>query len=145
MKLIDTDTINYILESKKSFSEECIVTPDVYEEMLVAEIVHHKKVPLSIKQLIYELEYDEASYLRGYFYALNKYNKRSFFNMKGFGDVSIIAAVYGIIDSRKNKPTTLPLLGLSHDLEVYTGDVNLTKFLKTEFNGDIEIFSKTDI
>jgi len=145
MKLIDTDTINYILVNKKTFNEECFVTPDVHEEMLVAEMVHNKKAPKSIKQIIFESDFDEASYLQSYYEALNQYNKRSFFNMKGLGDVSIAAAVNTIVQTIKKKPNTLPLPGMSEELEIYTGDTNLSKYLKKNFNGDIKIHNKTNI
>lgn len=145
MKLIDTDTINYILVNKKSFEDECFVTPDVNEEMLVAEMVHSKKVPVSIKQLIFGGDFDEADYLKNYYEALNQYSKRSFFNMKGFGDVSIVAAAHTIINSKKSKPSVLPLPGFVDEIEVYTGDTHLSKYLKKKFNGDIKIFNKTDI
>lgn len=145
MKLIDTDTINHILVNKKSFDDECFVTPDVYDEMLVAEMVHSKKVPASIKQIVLESDFDEAEYLKNYYKSLNQYNKRSFFNMKGLGDVSIVAAVGTIVQSKKNKPNRLPLPGLVDDLEVYTGDKNLSKFLKKEFGADVKICKKTDI
>jgi len=145
MKLIDTDTINHILVNKQSFDDECFIAPDVYDEMLVAEMVHGKKVPASIKQIIFKGDFDEADYLKNYYKSLNQYNKCSFFNMKGLGDVSIVAVVDTIVQSKKNKPNTLPLPGLTDDLEVYTGDKNLSKFLKKEFGNDVKIFKKTDI
>lgn len=145
MKLIDTDTINHILTNKTSFNDECFVALGVSEEMSVVEIVYNRKIPDSVKSISRYNDFDEVSYLKNYYDALNKYNKRSFFNMKGFGDVSIIATVNTIIQNKKSRPNTLPLPGFSDEIEVYTGDGDLKKFLKKEFGNSIKVLDKTNI
>lgn len=127
--------------SNASFSGDYFVTPDVEEEMRVAEIVHNKKVPREIRSLLFRNGFDEGLYLKHYFDVLNQYGKRSFFNMKGFGDVSIVAATRTLVQLKKNSPSTLPLPGLADEIEVYTGDNHLAKALKKEFNGDIKVRS----
>lgn len=146
MKLLDTDIINYILVNNTSLSDEYFITPDIEQEVFIAEIVHSRKAPKNIRTILTQGDFDEALYIKNYFSALNQYGKRSFFNMKGFGDVSMIALVKTLVEINNTKPQALPLPGLSRDIEVYTGDNNLKKALQKEFSSnDVKVLSKTDI
>lgn len=146
MKLLDTDTINDILLNNIALSCDYFITPDIEQEASVAEIVYNKKMPKSIKIIYSQDDFDESLYIKNYFIALNQYVKRSFFNMKGFGDVSMIALVKTLVEIKNSKSQTLPIPSLNEDIEVYTGDNNLQKALRKEFtNSFVKIFSKTDI
>ena len=145
MRLLDNDAINYVLMNDISLEGEYFVTPDVEEEMSVAEIVHKKKAPRQIRSLALRHRFDEALYLKNYFDTLNQYGRRSFFGMRGFGDVSIVAAVRTLVQAKNNGSKTLPLPGIDDGIEVYTGDEYLTKTLRKEFSNNLEIYAKVDL
>lgn len=145
MKLLDTTTINYIMKNNISISGEYFITPDIEEEMLVAEIALDKKSPPNIKSVLLRNGFDEALYVKNYFTALNKYGGKSFFNMTGFGDISLIALVMTLIEITQLMGTQSMLPGLSEQIDVYTGDVGLEKKLKKVVSANVNLFKPDEI
>lgn len=144
MKIIDTDTVDRVLKMNIALGDQYFVTPDVKEEISVSEIVNGKQAPKEIREVFSQADFDESIYLKNYYWALNHYPKRSFFNMKGFGDVSVAALVKTLIETNQEKPPTL-FPGMEEKIEIFTGDQNLKKFLEKEFGKDIIVHPKTDI
>jgi len=77
------------------------------------------------------LEIDNALYLQAYKRTLNKYNLLSFYNLKGVGDMSILATSCAWAENATNNQPLFP--SLVPRLKVVTDDRGLTKVLKKEF------------
>jgi hypothetical protein len=136
MKILDSSTINYILENNVNLKGVYYITPDIENEISAARIVLDKQILSNIKNILAVGDdfLSESVYLRNYFYILNKYGGRSFYNMTGFGDVSILAAVKSLIDQEeKNTQKKLPLFNISSQIFVYLEDEDFKKKAKKEF------------
>lgn len=145
MNLIDTVGINHVFKNSLKVSEVYYLAPDITEEVGMAEMIHGKRIPDEVRYVAEIDEFDESVYLHHYKVALNSYKKRSFYNMKGFGDVSIIATVQTILDGYK-KQETEQLFSAKEPVTVYTGDANLTKVLTNEFDKlDVQVKGVADI
>jgi len=145
MNLIDTVGINHIFKKSLKLSEVYYLAPDITEEVEMTELIHSKRIPDEVRYAIEVDEFDESIYLHHYKVALNSYKKRSFYNMKGFGDVSIIATVQTILDGYK-KQNKEQLFSTKEPVVVYTGDANLAKVLTTEFDkSDVQVKGISDI
>lgn len=72
------------------------------------------------------------NYYANYKHFLNSYKAVSFYNMTGFGDVSILALVKSLLE----KNTACPTL-FEQPIHVYTKDRNLQNELRKEFKGII--------
>jgi hypothetical protein len=145
MNLIDTVGINHIFKKSLQLSEVYYLAPDITEEVEMTELIHSKRIPDEVRYAVEVDEFDESIYLHHYKVALNSYKKRSFYNMKGFGDVSIIATVQTILDGYK-KQDKEQLFSTKEPVIVYTGDANLTKVLTTEFDKtDVQVRGISDI
>ncbi len=145
MNLIDTVGINHIFEKSLKMSEVYYLAPDISEEVEMTEMIHSKRIPDEVRYAAEVDEFDESVYLHHYKIALNSYKKRSFYNMKGFGDVSIIATVKTILDGYK-KQDTEQLFSTKEPVIVYTGDTNLTEVLNAEFDSsDVQVKGIADI
>ncbi len=141
MNILDTNGISYIFNEKISLTEDYFLAPDVKEESEMTELEYNKKLPSGIKEIIDIHEFDETKYLNYYNSMLNNYAERSFFNMTGFGDVSILATVHTILAVFKEQ-----LFNPLQETFVFTGDKGLIKKIKTEFeNENVTIKSNIDI
>ena len=128
MKILDTVTINYILEKDLSLEGDYFVTPDIENEVSVAEIVWNKKIPKNIKSILSKDDFDEASFVKNYFYVLNKYGGRSFFNMTGFGDISLITLAKTLVESKDfNEKQSSLFPWFKQQIEIFTLDRGLKK------------------
>lgn len=144
MIIADTSSIITSFEQDKLISVNDIIVPDdLYEEYLVAEIRHKKRVT-NFKLASTQKGYDEAYYLKKYADVLNSYTPASLARMRGLGDVSIIALVDCIVtDYGKNPPQTMLNLG-DNSLDkviVITNDEDLSKRLSKDFQGLIDLVS----
>ena len=111
----------------------------------MTEMIHNKRVPEEIRSVVELDEFNESIYIHQYKLALNSYKKRSFYNMKGFGDVSIIATIYTLLDGYK-KQITEQLFSTAESIVVYTNDVNLTKVITAEFaKNDVQVKPVSDV
>jgi hypothetical protein len=133
MKIIDTNSVDYIFSHNLKVKDTYYLSPDVKEESEVTEQIHGKKLPSNIKAISNEHFFNEAVYVGHYQDMLNKHNNRSFYNMTGFGDVSILALLKTLIDYYKGQPRKL-FEDMEEELVVFTGDNKLIKKIQKEFN-----------
>lgn len=136
MKLIDTNGIHYVLANNIPLDEIFYLAPDVCDEAEVTELVHSRRMPTELVDLRTTPIFNGSVYLGYYHFALNSHNIRSFFNMRGFGDISIIASVQMILASFQEKRPER-LFDVSEVIEVYTDDGPLTSKLQELFTPDI--------
>lgn len=133
MKIVDNNGINYVIENGIRLAETFYVTPDVKEECEV----EHEKLPKDIKPLFDKQWFDGAAYLVNYQKVLNRRQGRSFYNMTGFGDVSIMAALMTLKTSCVGM---LPAMVENH--VIITGDDELTQHIKDEFADNTSEFDQ---
>ncbi len=133
MKIIDNNGLNHVLSNGIHLTEPYFITPDVKEEYEV----EHDKLPHNVKPIFGEEWFDSAAYLLNYQTVLNRRDGRSFYNMTGFGDVSIVAALMTL---KASCAGMLPVMIEDH--VVITGDVGLTRQLMDEFNDTANEFDQ---
>lgn len=133
MKIIDNNGINYVITNDIHLVEIFSVTPDVKEECEV----EYSKLPRNIYPLFDEEWFDNAAYLVNYQEVLNRRDSRSFYNMTGFGDVSIVAALMTL---KASCTGMLPAMIEEH--VVITDDRDLTRQIKAEFNNATNEFDQ---
>lgn len=134
MNIIDTNGVSYIFDKGLTLKEEYYLAPDVVDEVEVTQLVHNRKLPSGILDIENTDEYDELIYIRYYKQVLNSYKKRSFYNMTGFGDVSIISTLHMLIDVFARQKTE-QLFETSDSIIVFTDDENLTTEINKIFAG----------
>jgi hypothetical protein len=79
-----------------------------------------------------------AAYMKNYKDILNRHRGRSFYNMTGFGDVSILALLKTWAEnSFGNAQLSLP--GMEDHMVVFTQDRGLNKKIKKEFSQQMKI------
>ncbi len=136
MNIIDTNGVSYILNNNINPDENFYMPPDVAEEVESTQIIFGRKAPRQIMEIknIHHL-FNEKIYLERYKMILNKYGGRSFYNMTGFGDISIIASLYSLMYiyelQRKSQ-----LFDTSEEVVVYTNDRGLKNKIIAEFLGE---------
>ena len=141
MNIVDTNGITYILKNNLRLSKDYYIAPDVMEESDLAEMVHGKRMPSRIIPLSGGGYFNQVIYVDHYKKILNKYGGRSFYNMTGFGDVSILAAIHTIFDTFKQQGQGR-LFDISEQIVVFTDDGGLTTKISKEFPGK-DIIVKT--
>ncbi len=144
MNLIDTNGIDYILKNHHTTREEYFVTPDVKSESEVTELIHGRRMPANLRDLSEHRLFDANSYLQHYKSMLNKHSDRSFFNMTGFGDISILAAIKTIREKSAIENTG-SLFNFPESITVYTMDSGLTLKIHKEFNGEVLVKNPRDL
>lgn len=132
---MDTTALDFAAKSGVALTEEFYATPDVLDEF---EVGHDRRLPRNVRNILEMEWFDRATYLRGYKEMLNAYGGRSFYNMTGFGDISILALLY-----TQRAATAEMLPGLSDEIYLVTGDKGLTKKVRREFCDKADSFSKT--
>ena len=125
MNIIDTNGVSYIFDKKLSLKEEYYLVPDVTDEVEVTQLVHNRRLPVGILNIENTDEFDELIYIKYYNQILNSYKKRSFYNMTGFGDVSIITTLHMLMDVFTRQKAE-QLFETSESVVVFTDDENLT-------------------
>lgn len=133
MKIIDTNTLNYILKNNLKINEIYYIAPDVKEESEVVEQILGKKLPDNIKEISKEEIYNENIYIKNYKEMINKYKGRSFYNMTGFGDISILALIETMRECFQGQPRRLFKI-MEEELIIITEDGPLKKKIEKEFN-----------
>ena len=145
MNILDTNGVSHILTSSLVLQDDYFLVPDVVEEVEMTQLVHGRRIPSKVLQVDSIDLFDEAIYLDHYKATLNKYGGRSFYNMTGFGDVSIIATLHMLM-SVFERQKQMQLFDNSERVVVYTGDSKLTTKIQTEFAGkDVMVLPVTDI
>jgi hypothetical protein len=128
MKIIDTNGLNHMLDNNKTSDEVLFVTPDIRDEF---EVEHEGRLPRNISEVVSTSSFDGARFLWHYKNMLNTYKGRSFYNMTGMGDISILA----LLNLEKEMSMgCLPLM--VPESTVITNDSKLIKKIKKEF-GDM--------
>lgn len=145
MNIVDTNGIQHIFVSNLTPREEYYLVPDVEEEVEMTQLIHGRRLPANIFEIGQTGDFNQAIYLKHYKNILNKYGGRSFYNMTGFGDVSILAALLMLIEIFENRVQT-QLFNVSERITVYTSDARLTTRIGQELAGkDVEVRPVTDI
>lgn len=136
MTIFDT---NMIIKCLKNSIElplvEIIVPDDLYNEYLIVEARHKKKID-KIRLASSHEGYSEAYFLKEYARMLNKFSGVSFAKMRGFADVSILALASCLITDygKQYAQTALSFEGLDMaKVTIATDDESLRKMLIKEF------------
>lgn len=133
MNLIDTNAINHVLGSNLRVRETYYLAPDVREESEITEIVHGRRLSTNFKDASLHWLFDGRLYIQHYKDMLNRHSGRSFYNMTGFGDISILALIATIRDANTSaQPTLFP--ETERAVSLYTEDGPLIKKIEHEFN-----------
>jgi hypothetical protein len=133
MNIIDSNSVSGVLNKGIVLREVYYMPPEIVEEVEMAQFVLGKRIPHGILALVNSGHFDMALYIKYYKEVLNKYGGRSFYNMRGFGDVSIIASLYMLLDIYDRKKRE-QLFDPSEKITVYTNDRQLIKAINTEFD-----------
>lgn len=145
MNIIDTNGVSYIFDKKLSLKEEYYLVPDVTDEVEVTQLVHNRRLPVGILNIENTDEFDELIYIKYYNQILNSYKKRSFYNMTGFGDVSIITTLHMLMDVFTRQKAE-QLFETSESVVVFTDDENLTAEINKIFaDKNVSVKPVTDI
>jgi len=150
MRILDNNSINYIFANNVTVNGVYFIPPDIKDESEIAELIFGKKISPNIKEFSKETVFNEALYFSKYKEMLNKHAGRSFYNMTGFGDISILALIATLKEFYGTKaPAQLP--GMQEELFIYTEDQGLKNKIIEEFfpqnEGDliIQILNNTEI
>jgi len=145
MNIIDTNGISKIFENDIDLQEEYWIPPDVAAESDLTQIIHGRKLSENIKYLDKYKHFIYSIYLNHYNKSLNSLGDRSFFNMTGFGDISIISALYTLVEhfDKMNRGHLFPL---TENITVFTDDIKLQKKITKAFNrSDVVVKSTSEI
>lgn len=114
---------------------ECVVPDEIKEEFLtnLASEAWYRACVFSRHNL------DEVDYLAEYARLLNSYGDVSFFNLKGFGDVAILATL-SLLTRQLPKTSTLSASIFPQEtICLVSNDANLRNFASREFPGLVNI------
>lgn len=134
MNLIDTSVLSEALLQGLALREEYFLAPDVVEEVEMARLVLGRRLPSGVREASLHSLFDQSIYLRHYKDVLNEYKGRSFYNMTGFGDVSILATVrmfLSVFDAQNEGQ----LFDVSEQILVFTTDPGLARRVAAAFSG----------
>jgi hypothetical protein len=144
MNLIDTNAVQHVQEGGKNLDGVYYLAPDIEEEVAITRILMRgARLPnfLSIKSLP---SFDEVAYINNYNIALNKYTGRSFFNMTGFGDISILASLMALCETPTGKQVSL--FDEPEEIVVFTDDISLIKKIRSDFTDkNVRVANFSDI
>jgi hypothetical protein len=88
MKILDTSALDYAEKNDIALTGQFFITPDILDEF---EVGHDKRPARNVRNIFEVVEFNRAKYLGSYKAMLNAHGGRSFYNMTGFGDISILA------------------------------------------------------
>lgn len=143
MKILDTNAINHILKRRLNLDDDYCVTDDIKEEAEIAESVIGRKLSAKVELASNSPLFDQALYLAHYKNMLNKHSGRSFYNMTGFGDISILALLKTVKETTKTQAQGR-LFGTDEELEVFTEDQSLIKKITKE-SSKTKVFKNANI
>ncbi|BEV09299.1 hypothetical protein [Methylophilus sp. DW102] len=125
MNLIDTNCVTHIFESTSSCTETYFLAPEILDEITFT----NQNLPKEFISIGNHHLFNEAIYIDFYKKMLNKHEGKSFFNMTGLGDISILATIHTIVHMSSSHSDLFD----SKDITVFTEDIRLIKKLKKEF------------
>ncbi len=131
MNIIDNNCIIDILKNHLDIEGEYYMAPEVVEEAEFVKTQHSGQLPKQIHPITLHELFDEAVYIDFYRQILNKYEGKSFFNMTGFGDHSILATVHTILSAQLNRGQSV--LFEDSEIVVFTDDNGLSNKIAKEF------------
>ena len=131
MNIIDNTCISYIFQNHLDFEEEYYMAPEVVEEAEFPQTQHNLQLPRQICPIKGHELFDESTYIDFYKQILNKYEGKSFFNMTGLGDHSILATVHTVLKAQSMKKQRN--LFEVFEVIVFTDDNGLSKKIEKEF------------
>lgn len=134
MRVLDTSALDYAAKNSITLSGQFFVSPDVLDEF---EVGHDRRPPKNVVNIFDVDGFDRATYLRNYKEMLNTYGGRSFYNMTGFGDISILALLATL---KAVSAAMLP--GLAEDVDVVSSDGGLIKKLRLVFSDQTNSFDR---
>jgi hypothetical protein len=148
MIIADNNIIIQCFKDRCPLPRQKLIAPDdLYDEYRVAELNHNRHIPNLISAS--ELQgFNQAYYLKKYYYYLNSYNDVHFVQMRGFADVSILALTASLIHNfgKPKQPTLFDTEAPNHDIVIIaTEDKCLKKRLIKEFGDQIKIIGFEDI
>lgn len=126
MNLIDTNCLTHIFESTYSCTETYFLAPEVLDEITFTNL----NLPKEFISIENHHLFNETTYIDFYKKMLNKHEGKSFFNMTGLGDISILATIHTILHTSSKHSDLFD----SGEICVFTEDIRLSKKLKKEFN-----------
>lgn len=133
MNLIDTNGVTYIFQSGIKCEEIYYMAPEITEEVEMTQDIFSRNLPRQIIN-IYSYEFfNESFYIDFYNLMLNKHHGRSFFNMTGFGDISILATIHTTSKVFSIQKTQC-LFDPTETINIFTNDEGLKKRINTEFS-----------
>lgn len=135
MNIIDTNGINYIFANNLTLQDNYFLVPDVAEEVELTLLVHGRRLSNKVLEIVKHQLFDESVYLNHYNRILNKYGGRSFYNMTGFGDVSIIATLHMFVEIFEAQKA-VQLFDPTEQIVVFTDDNGLATKIMAEFNSN---------
>jgi hypothetical protein len=126
MKILDNNALSFIRMNNIVPADTYVITPDVQMEF---EDGFDEELPKEIRSFLEIRLVDFGLYLQNYSYMLNAYAANSFYNMRGFGDVSILALLHTL------KKSTLGMLSfMVEETVVVTSDGKLIDHIRSEFS-----------
>lgn len=131
MKILDTNAVNHILKHRLNLDDNYFITDDIREEAEIAEFVIGRRLSSNVELASNSSFFDRTLYLAHYKNMLNKHSGRSFYNMTGFGDISILALLKTAEESAKTQAQGR-LFETDEELEVFTEDRRLIEKIKKE-------------
>src|SRR3989344_5554162 len=143
MKILDTNAVNHILKRRLNLDDDYCVTDDIKEEAEIAESVIGTKLSSKVELASSSALFDRTLYLAHYKNMLNKHSGRSFYNMTGFGDISILALLKTVEETTKDQSQGR-LFGTYEVLEVFTEDQSLIKKITLE-SSKTKVFKNANI
>jgi len=124
INILDNNSLIY-LESNGLYVEarhECFITDEVKSEFLIAK----RQETYLTKCIFLPITVDLSFYLREYKRVLNVYSLLSFYNLKGTGDVSILATACALAATSSQTNSLFP------NINIVTNDAKLIKAIKKE-------------
>src|SRR6266481_10011106 len=123
MNILDTNGLDHMVKQKISTNITFLITPDIQDEF---EAWHEQRLPKNVQNAFETDWFDKGQYLQHYKDMLNKYGGRSFYNMTGFGDISVLALL-------KTQEEAFATMLLPEEIEVISNDGGLAKKIRREF------------
>lgn len=135
--VLDCNTLIHLQAVRRHIraEHECVVSDEIKEEFLTnfASEAWYGACDFS------RINLDEAEYLIEYARLLNSYGDISFFNLKGFGDVAILATI-SLLTRKLPKTSTLSVdIFPQETICLVSNDENLRDFATKEFPGLVNI------
>jgi len=141
ISIMDSSAILYIVNNEIHMDGDYYITPDIEDEISINEISTGRRISEYINLKSYEelVGIEEASYLFNYQYVLNKYSGKSFYNMTGFGDISLIALAKTIISKTNSDKQPVLLKEYESNVVVYSNDRGFIKRIRQELGNQTTI------